>query len=311
MFRFLRLLLLVLFVQIPASSLFAEADGEPVFRNLQGRDSVLIGDQIRYGLRFSVEDGSILRIPDFPAVDGVEIISGFKLDTLKSRKGMLDMEGSVVLTSFDSGSFVLPPVKMEVERPDGTVDTLAFRGDTLHVTTFPIDTASFVKHDIKGQIRYPVTFMEILPWLGGAVALCLVVLGLVWLLKRRKKAGSAYREPAHITALRKLDSYRGSKYWEPSKQKQFYTGVTDAVREYIAARYGISAMEMTTSEIFPELEKEVGDKTVCGDLKTLFERADFVKFAKYVASEQENASAVPVAVKFVNDTYQHDIEEGM
>jgi uncharacterized protein (TIGR03382 family) len=190
MFRFLRLLPLVLFVQIPASSLFAEADGEPVFRNLQGRDSVLIGDQIRYGLRFSVEDGSILRIPDFPAVDGVEIISGFELDTLKSRKGMLDMEGSVVLTSFDSGSFVLPPVKVEVERPDGTVDTLAFRGDTLHVTTFPIDTASFVKHDIKGQIRYPITFMEILPWLGGAIALCLVVLGLVWLLKRRKKAGS-------------------------------------------------------------------------------------------------------------------------
>ncbi|MBR0361054.1 MAG: hypothetical protein IIX35_01595, partial [Paraprevotella sp.] len=38
--------------------------------------------------------------------------------------------------------------------------------------------------------------------------------------------------------------------WVPEKQKAFYSGITDALREYIAARYGISAMEMTTAEIF-------------------------------------------------------------
>ena len=113
---------------------------------------------------------------------------------------------------------------------------------------------------------------------------------------------SSYLESAPREALRLM------AYCDESLELSARVPLADAVREYIAARYGISAMEMTTSEIFPELEKEVGDKTVCGDLKTLFERADFVKFAKYVASEQENASAVPVAVKFVNDTYQHDIE---
>ena len=67
-------------------------------------------------------------------------------------------------------------------------------------------------------------------------------------------------------------------------------------------------MEMTTAEIFSALSEEIRDKKQYEDLMTLFERADFVKFAKYVASEQENAAAVPVAVKFVNDTYQHDLE---
>ena len=304
-----RLFLLLLSVMGFSVEAYAGADEEPVFENMQKRDSVLIGDQIRYGFRTTVEDGSTLEVAELPAVEGVEIISGFSLDTLKARRGRVEIEGSVVLTSFDSGAFVLPPYEVTVHRPDGVPDTLRFNPETLKVTTFPIDTATFVKHDIKGQITYPVTFMEVLPWLGGAVALGLCAWLIVWLANRKRKGVSVYREPAHITALKKLDSYRGKKYWEPSKQKIFYTGVTDAVREYIAARYGISAMEMTTSDIFKDLEKQMQDKVLCSDLKVLFERADFVKFAKYVASEQENATAVPVAVKFVNETYQQEIED--
>ena len=38
--------------------------------------------------------------------------------------------------------------------------------------------------------------------------------------------------------------------------------------------------------------------------------ADFVKFAKFVASDEENAAALPLAVRFVTQTYQSEIEEG-
>ena len=44
------------------------------------------------------------------------------------------------------------------------------------------------------------------------------------------------------------------------------------------------------------------------ETKELFERADFVKFAKYVASDDDNAAALPVAVRFVTETYQAEIE---
>ena len=43
-------------------------------------------------------------------------------------------------------------------------------------------------------------------------------------------------------------------------------------------------------------------------MRELFERADFVKFAKYVASDDDNATALPVAVRFVTSTYQADVE---
>ena len=44
-------------------------------------------------------------------------------------------------------------------------------------------------------------------------------------------------------------------------------------------------------------------------MKELFERADFVKFAKYVADDEQNAKALPLCVRFVTTTYQAEIEE--
>jgi hypothetical protein len=51
-------------------------------------------------------------------------------------------------------------------------------------------------------------------------------------------------------------------------------------------------------------------KELLVELKDLFERADFVKFAKFVASDEDNASALPMAVRFVTSTYQVDVESG-
>ena len=96
--------------------------------------------------------------------------------------------------------------------------------------------------------------------------------------------------------------------WEPSKQKLFYSGITDVLREYISARYDIGAMEMTTAEIFKEMKATDAPAELLAQVQELFERADFVKFAKFVASEQENSSALPLAVRFVTQTYQAEIE---
>jgi hypothetical protein len=44
-------------------------------------------------------------------------------------------------------------------------------------------------------------------------------------------------------------------------------------------------------------------------MKSLFERADFVKFAKFTATDEENATVLPQAVHFVTATYQAELEE--
>lgn len=291
-------------------------------KQLQERDSILIADQLLYGFDLNgVEEGTMFAFPQLQdtLMEGVEIVRGWHLDTLNLKKGkngtpnVYDLRGGIVITSFDQGQYALPPLSMQRMTKDGVVDTLVFDSQLLDVKTMPVDTATFQLHDIKGQIKYPITFKEALPWVGAVLGILGVIALIVWLVirySRKRGAEAEKKEPAHIVAFRKLDKYKGNKMWAPEKQKAFYSGVTDALREYIDARYDIGAMEMTTAEIMKELKKtDISEELQIG-LKELFERADYVKFAKYIASDEENAAALPLAVRFVASTYQMEVEEG-
>lgn len=133
--------------------------GDAFLEQLQKRDSVLIADQLRYGFRLeNVKAGTALGLPDLShgVMDSIEVVSDWKLDTLKFRKkkNEMDLEGSFVITSFDEGNYRLPDIAVGRMTPDGTVDTLVFKGMDLQVMSMPVDTATYKPHDIKGQIRY-------------------------------------------------------------------------------------------------------------------------------------------------------------
>lgn len=287
---------------------------------LQQRDSILVADQLRYG--FTLEDvaeGTELRMQDYSKAfgDTLVVVRNWKVDTLKTirsgRKGpaRYNLRADVVLSPFEAGSYTLPPIAVQRILPDGTVDTLVYDAQKMEVTTIQVDTTTFVPHDIKGQMRYPLTFKEILPYILGVLLLAALAY-LVWrfVVRRRKDEAQAHKDPPYIVALRRLDGFRGEKFWVPEKQKAYYSGITDTLREYIADTFGIDAREMTTAEIFDALKghERLTDE-LYGSTKDLFELADFVKFAKHVASDEENAAALPLSVRFVTSTYQSTLED--
>lgn len=286
---------------------------------LQERDSVLIADQVRYGFDLGqVEEGTRFGFPQIKdtLMTNIRIVENWRMDTLKVRKQkkdqpkLLDLRAGITITSFDEGIYILPPLAVQRMTKDGVLDTLVFEPMKLEVKTMPVDTASFQPHDIKGQMTYPVTFREVAPWVAGGLTIVGLIALLIWfVVKRSRKNNPEYvhKDPAHIVALRELDKYRGNAMWVPEKQKMFYSGITDALREYISDRYGIGAMEMTTAEIFEDMKGTDVPKELLEELKDLFERADFVKFAKFVASDEDNASTLPLAVRFVTTTYQVEI----
>ena len=284
--------------------------------NLQQRDSILIADQLSYGVRLdALPAGTLVELPQVGDTLSREImvVRPWRLDTLKHhrKENTDDIAASIVITSFDEGEYLLPDIPVVVHGADGSADTLVFKGQDILVCTMPVDTATFKINDIKGQIKYPLTFGEVAPWVGGGLLLAALVYFFVRFLKKRRARLEAlqHKDPPHIVALRKLDGFRSDKFWAPARQKAFYSGVTDALREYIDARFGVGAMEMTTPEIFAGLEKSDTDPQMRDDLRTLFERADFVKFAKYVASDEENAGVLPLSVRFVTTTYQEEIRK--
>lgn len=301
-------------------SISASAQNSAFLRQLEERDSILIADQLMYGFELhQLEEGTVLGYPELKdtLMQGVPVLTPWIVDTIKvtrQKKGMprlLDIRSGVVITSFDEGVYHLPPLSVRRQSRDGVVDTLVFEPLQMDIRTMPVDTTTFKPHDIKAQIRYPLTMDELIPYVASVWVLAVVLIVAVCLIIiYRRKDDPAYmrRDPAHIVALRKLDKYRGNKMWADDKQKLFYSGVTDTLREYMASRYEISAMEMTTKEIFDLIRDKDVPEDLLIQLKELFERADFVKFAKHVASEEENASTLPLAVRFVTQTYQEELE---
>lgn len=310
----MKFILLILSLLVP----FAAGAQEAFVEQVQKRDSILIADQIRYGVVLeNVTEGTPLALPQLKMEDEenspLVIVRQWQLDSTRVSKkketpARYDIKAYLTIASFMGGTVELPDIPVLLDQ-----DTLVFKAaEPLEIKELPVDMESFQPNDIKPQIKFPYTFKEVFPWVAGGLLIAGAIAALVyWLVKRRKKIEeeALNAEPAHIRALRKLDSFRGDKFWKPEHQKAFYSGVTDTLREYMAARYGVDAMESTTAEIFEDLKKTDLSKELYIDLKDLFERSDFVKFAKFTATDDENAQVLPLAVRFVTTTYQQEIAD--
>ena len=305
------LLLIIVSVLFICNSINAQN----TYKSKLSKDTILIGDRVELSMKLNLKESEecTFQEPADPITQGVETIQKIKIDTTLVHKGILDIEGKMILTSFDSGSYVLPPVVALVSRGNGNVDTLIFSGSVLEVKTIPIDTATFKPFDIKGQIKYPLTLKELLPWLGLMIIVIILTYILIRYIKYRKENKTFFgrpivKDPPHIIALRELEKIRGQKLWQNNKQKYFYTLITDVLREYIASRYDIPAMEQTSNELFSALSDKNIQPKLYDELKNLFSTADYVKFAKHAASNDENEEAIPTAVRFVNATFMQELE---
>lgn len=294
--------------------------GKAYLKLSEQKDTVLVADQFEYGFELDkLKEGSDIVLADpremFPG-DTLVLVRGWQVDTLETDRKTLarKIRATVRLAPFEEGKYLLPPIFALRVNPDGKSDTLKFDAQELQVFDVPVDTAAFEVKELKPLVEYPVTFKEVLPWASGGLLAVALTVGLVILLRRllsrRPEEKSKTSDPAYIVALRKLEKYRGEKFWVPEKQKMFYSGITDTLKEYMEERYGFDAQEMTTAEVFDQLGRkefcvpaELYEKT-----RKLFETADFVKFAKHTVGEEENSSALPLAIRFVMDTYKAEEE---
>jgi hypothetical protein len=181
----------------------------------------------------------------------------------------------------------------------------------LRVVTFDIDLEKDTPYDIKPPVRVRLLAGEISGWIAIALA-ALAVLGVgVWLLIKYRRhipllGGTRPALPPHVEAIRRLEALRNQKLPQNGRHKQYYSGITDILRDYLEARFGIRAMEMTSGEIVEAVDEprragEVDDKRF-DDLAALLRTADLVKFAKLVPDDPDEERVWYDAYYFVEET---------
>ena len=116
-------------------------------------------------------------------------------------------------------------------------------------------------------------------------------------LRREKK------KLPHQVALDEINRIKNEKKWADEDSKEYYTLLTDALRTYIADRYGFNAKEMTSAEIIENLMRETDEERM-KEMRQLFATADLVKFAKAQTMINENDMNLVNAREFIQGTKQ-------
>lgn len=269
---------------------------------------LLVGEQTR--LTFTVAQMRDRQVcaPVFSdtIVSGLEIVERLPLDTQLADDGLLLVSQSYVLTSFDSALYFIDAQPFV----DGA-DTLYSNPLSLKVVSIPVDTAQHAIADIKPvyapPFDWPLFWLIVLITLG-VVALAVIGFFVYRYVKRHAAPSAEVAEPqdlrpAHEIALERLDVIKAEKLWQQNRAKEYHTQLTDVVRDYIARRFGICAVEQTSAEILAGIQPALsGQKTVYADLKTLLTTSDLVKFAKYKPLVSEDEKSLALAYQFVEAT---------
>lgn len=276
------------------------------------KDSILIGDQIRFRLLVEQEKNQAVAFPLLTdtLTEGVEIIQMYPADSLVLENGRVRIQKEYSITAFDSGRYEIHPVAFQYE--EGKEWKQAFT-DYAYLTVLRVDIApadtSLQYFDIKAPYSAPVSFREILPW-GILVLLILLISWFLYRYFKARKEGKplvrkeAPPEPAHVLAFRQLEQIKEKKLWQQDMLKAYYTEMTDALRHYVYRQYGVQSPEQTSSETLELLkERNCIPVELWQTLSEILLSADLVKFAKSRPQPSAHVESWEKAWLFVEQTY--------
>lgn len=249
-----------------------------------------IGAEFKLSLKTNVDTLSKVKFPESKFFGALEVLESYKVDTVKKgdRYELIKKYG---LTQFDSGKYTIPRIPIIINGKTVYSDSLA-----IEISDVKVDTLKQKMYDIKGiaTVKSPMGNW----WIYVLVILGLVGLGffIFYFLKNRKPEAKAevvvYKTPIEkaTTLLQQLES---KGLWQKGAVKDYYSELTDIVRNYIEEEIKIPAMESTTSELIEGLRKAAKQKKLklsndtVENLEKVLQQADLVKFAKVTPMDYE------------------------
>ncbi|MHB1844459.1 MAG: hypothetical protein ACYCWW_06435 [Deltaproteobacteria bacterium] len=164
------------------------------------------------------------------------------------------------------------------------------------------------KDDKRRDIAPPVPFYVRtlrLVWiaLGALAGLALLAFAIRWWRRRPKRAKGAPAappRPEHEVALEALAHLEAEGLPGQGRFKEFHLRLSEALRAYLQARYGIYALDMTSAELLERLGRLPTDGLRLADVSWVCAQGDLAKFAK----GQPSADDCKQALELVRQTVQ-------
>ncbi|MGB5782920.1 MAG: hypothetical protein WBM42_13675 [Eudoraea sp.] len=278
---------------------------QPVISSKVDTTNIKIGEQIHFTVTVEVDSTAQVFFPEGQTFSPLETVEAFKTDTTR-KKDRITLQKIYALTQFDSGSYMLPAQRIEINGAGFFTDSLK-----VDVATIPVDTVNQKMYDIKPLISVQKSNSEFWKILLIVLLIAGIAGGLIyWFILRKKPLTEEEKVallPPYERALLELKRLENSKYLIQDKYKVYYSELTAIVRSYLEEEVHISALESTTGELIQKLEllQDAGELKLQDNTIKQFEKilqtADLVKFARSkpptAVAEQDRKSIEEILVK--------------
>ena len=249
------------------------------------RAEMYVGDLITYTITIEHDSAIELLPPPLGANLGAFDVKDYETDiTTRLRGGRIKSENRFVLSTFTTGNYLIPPIPMVFEFPDGTRKVILSESVLIKVLSLLLNTDDSLDiKPLKSQYEFERDYTRYFIW--GSLAFLIIALAgyLLW-RKLRGKGEAEFIDlrPAWEIAFEKLAILEQKKLIDEEKFKTFYLELTDILRAYLGRMYARNIVDMTTEEFF-SIYARIGLPTDAEqELKEYFDHADLVKFAKYI-----------------------------
>lgn len=282
------------------------------------RDTISAGQPIEFVTRLVTPENCQPEWNDF----GDTLTSTIELVDLDIERKTKKEKGSVVhtqkltITSFELGDNSIPSIPLRYSFDDD--DSLSLTAYTnpiqFYVRPIDVDTTQAFR-DIKEPLRQPITLKETVNYTGIIIICAALVLIILFIIRKVRNKEHIIPEkpepviPAIVTARSEMDALKTKQLWQTGHTKEYYTELTGIARKYIEGQFGVQAVELTSQEILTNIKPIGFDTQTYEKLKETLETSDFVKFAKYTPSPEENEMYLTKTERFIEESYAHYTEE--
>ncbi|MDZ7725811.1 MAG: hypothetical protein U5R06_24045 [candidate division KSB1 bacterium] len=289
-------------------SLAAQVCGQVTVESMVDSNTILIGDVITYSVIVKHDPDVELDLLELAENLGQFELRNYDKKEPEKQDGQIVERIDYEISTFESGEFEIPPLQIGYQLPgDSTRYRIKSEPILISVESLNPDDSG----DIRGikpvktpSYNYARLYRNIAIGMFGA----LLVAALVWVILRRRRGESilpgrnAPPRPAHDIALERLTALQQSTLIENEQIKDYYTELSEALREYIANRYFIHALEMTTLELLQHMKRETIQSETIEQLHDLLSVCDLVKFAGFIPDAGEHERLLQSGFEFVNNT---------
>jgi len=283
--KFFHIAWVITLLVLPLSS---RSQTPPKIKTNIDRYQILIGEPINISIEATIPPGSGINWLSVDSLPHFDFVEKGNLDSADTATGKIYRQ-HFVITSFDSGTHVIPALSIRVDNKNYFTDSAR-----IEVGFSKFDPQQDY-HDIKDIIDTPNPNVIYIIWY--LLAITVISIGvLTYLLLKKKMAVAVIEEPPppvskltpYEEAMKSMVELKKQKLPESGQTKLYYTRLNDILRLFVLRKLQIHSLEKTNEELIVQLQSMNLTREQFSHLAESLRMSDFVKFAKYLPGQNDN-----------------------